>query len=398
LKLSDAGRRAPAVGLGYDPKDAKATREHLKELAAVHPAYLVIHHDPRSGHDRKTLEEGVSIAAALGAAPWLEAVVTSVEGFQAEVEALGETVKAMNSPFSAVLLSPAPDLKCTLPGSVWPPAPPADQMFKVARKAFPNARLGGGMFSFFTELNRKRPPVELLDFVSFTTSAMVHAGDDHSMTEGLEALPFIAASTAKIAGEKPWAVGPSAIGMRMNPYGAAPMENPNNIRQAMNYNDPRQRGLLGAAWILGYYAHFANGGAEAISFGGTTGAFGLVHAKQSWPQPWYDKAGGLYPAYHVVRGLSRLAGHRMHPVEISQPSKVQAVAAEADGGLMLWVANLSGEKLTIGLPRAARSGFVLDAASFTAAAADTEAVEAGRKDMSGTSLTLDAYGVACLAL
>jgi hypothetical protein len=398
LRLGPAGRKARPVGLGYDAKDAAGTREHLKELAELHPAYLVIHHDPRSGHDRKTLEEGVSIASALGAAPWLEAVVTSVEGFEAEVNALGETAKAMGSPFQAVLLSPAPDLKCTLPGSVWPPAPPADRMFKVARKAFPQARLGGGMFSFFTELNRKRPPVELLDFVSFTTSAMVHAGDDHSVTEGLEALPFIAASTTRIAGNKPWAVGPSAIGMRMNPYGAAPMENPNNIRQAMNYNDPRQRGLLGAAWILGYYAHFANGGAEAISFGGTTGAFGLLHAKQSWPQPWYDKAGGLYPAYHVVRGLAGLAGHLMHPVEISQPSKVQAVAAETDAGLSLWVANLTGEKLKIELPQATRAGFVLDATSFATAASDTKAVENGRKSLSGTGLTLDAYGVANLML
>jgi hypothetical protein len=398
LKLGAAGRKAPPVGLGYDPKDARATREHAKELAEVHPAHLVIHHDPRSGHDRKTLEEGVSIASALGATPWLEAVVASVDGFQVEVEKLGETVKAMGSPFPVVLLSPAPDLKCTLPGSVWPPAPPADRMFKVARQAFPQARLGGGMFSFFTELNRKRPPVDLLDFVSFTTSAMVHAGDDHSMTEGLEALPFIAASTAKIAGDKPWAVGPSAIGMRMNPYGAAPMENPDNIRQAMNYNDPRQRGLLGAAWILGYYAHFANGGAEAITFGGGTGAFGLVHAMQRWPQPWYDKSGGLYPAYHVVRGLAGLAGHKMYPVEISAPSKVQAVAAEAGAGLNLWVANLTGEKIEVDLPRPARSGFVLDAASFAAAAADPKAVETGRKAMSGAGLTLDAYAVANLAL
>jgi hypothetical protein len=396
IKLGSAGRKAPPVGLGYDPRDAKATREHAKELAEIHPAHLIIHHDPRSGHDRKTLEEGVSLAAALGATPWLEAVVTSVEGFQAEIEKLGETVKAMGSPFPVVLFSPAPDLKCTLPGSVWPPAPPAEAMFKAARKAFPKARLGGGMFSFFTELNRKRPPVDLLDFVSFTTSAMVHAGDDHSMTEGLEALPTIAASVTEIAGKKPWAVGPSAIGMRMNPYGAAPMENPGNIRQAMNFNDPRQRGLLGAAWILGYYAHFAKGGAEAITFGGGTGAFGLVHAKQSWPQPWYDQKGGLYPAYHVVRGLAGMAGRPMQAVESSAPSKVQAVAIEGDSGLELWIANLTGEKIEVELPLDAATGFVLDAASFTAAASDMKAAEANRKPISGTHITLDAYCVARL--
>ena len=64
------------------------------------------------------------------------------------------------------------------------------------------------------------------------------------------ALPAIAASArALLRVTRPYAAGPSAIGMRDNPYGEAPMKNPQgNIRQAMNFNDPRQRGLLGAAY------------------------------------------------------------------------------------------------------------------------------------------------------
>ena len=61
----------------------------------------------------------------------------------------------------------------------------------------------------------------MLDFVSFTTSALVHAGDDRSVTEGLEALPaYRRAASARFIADKPYAVGPSAIGMRDNPYGA----------------------------------------------------------------------------------------------------------------------------------------------------------------------------------
>ena len=99
--------------------------------------------------------------------------------------------------------------------------------------------------------------------------------------------------------------------MRMNPYGAAPMENPRNIRQAMNRNDPRQRGLLGAAWTIGYYAHFARAGVEAIAFGGTTGALGLIHVEQTWPQPWYEGNGGVFPIFHAVRMLARLSGRTL---------------------------------------------------------------------------------------
>ena len=85
-----------------------------------------------------------------------------VDGFEAEIAALGEIVRELGSPFPVVLVSPASDLKCTLPGSPWPPCPPAVELYRAARRAFPDARVGGGMFSYFTELNRKRPPLESL--------------------------------------------------------------------------------------------------------------------------------------------------------------------------------------------------------------------------------------------
>jgi D-apionolactonase len=268
---------APALGLGLDADDAETALTYAKTLAGIGAAHVICHYDPRRGHNRDSLQRSLEAAAALGATPWLEAVVVEVENFHEEIAALGKTATELGAPFPVVLVSPASDMKCTLPGSAWPPCPPADQLYRAARRAFPHAKLGGGMFSYFTELNRKRPPLDDLDFVSFTTSALVHAGDDRSATEGLESLPHIARSVRGFIGDLPYCVGPSAIGMRDNPYGAATMANPNNLRQAMNRNDPRQRGLLGAAWNLAYFAHFARGGAQAIALGGAVGPFGLLH-------------------------------------------------------------------------------------------------------------------------
>jgi len=214
VTLGDTLGPAPQVGLGYDPDEAEAARAVADILAAVKPHHLICHHDPRRGHDRSTLETAVTVARALGAKPWLEAVIIEVEGFEKEVAALGAVAADPGSPFEVVMLSPASDLKCTLPGSVWPPAAPADALFRAARKAFPDAKLGGGMFSYFTELNRKRPPLDQLDLVSFTTSALVHAGDDISAMEGLESLPAIAASPAKslATARSPWGRVPWACG------------------------------------------------------------------------------------------------------------------------------------------------------------------------------------------
>ena len=80
-----------------------------------------------------------------------------------------------------------------------------------------------------------------------------------TVTENLEALPHIIRSAAAFIHGKPYRVGPSSIGARDNPYGAAATPNPTNGRVALADMDPRQRGLLGAAWYLGYVAHMARG-------------------------------------------------------------------------------------------------------------------------------------------
>ncbi len=386
----------PPLGLGLHPDDAAAANAHADTLRLVGARHVIGYHDPREGHDRRTLAAIADTAAALGAEPWLEAVIVSVDNFHDEIAALGQEVAAMGAPFPAVLVSPAPDLKCTLPGSTWPPAPPPRDFFAAARKAFPRARLGGGMFSTFTEMNRKRPPVDLLDLVSFTTTATLHAGDDYSITEGLESLPAMALTAESIAGGKPWAVGPSAIGMRMNPYGDAPLANPGNIRQAMNFNDPRHRGLLGAAWALGFFARFAAGGAAAITLGGATGPFGLLHTKQPWPQPWFDDDGGLYPMFHVLRGLAHLGHAPMREVTCSAPSRVQAIAVEREGGVEVWLANLGGEEAACHLDNPFGSVAILDEDSFIAAAANPDAIADLARPHDGRRIVLGPYAVARL--
>ena len=397
VRLGRTLAKAPRLGLGLYPDDARAALAMAHTLRAAAPAYLICHHDPRRGHDRHSLAQAVEVAKALGAAPWLEAVVSSVEGFAEEIAVLGRTVRDLGSPFPVVLVSPAADLKCTLPGSEWPPCPSAADVYRAARLAFPAARLGGGMFSYFTELNRKRPPHDLLDFVSFTTSALVHAGDDRSVAESLEALPHITKSVRSFTGERPYAVGPSAIGMRDNPYGEAPMPNPGNIRQAMSRNDPRQRGLLAAAWSLACYAHFAYGGAEAIALGGVVGPFGIAHTPMPFPQPWYDEHGGLYPVFHIVRGLASLAGAVLLEVEISAPRNLQAIAVRtAQGGCEVWLANLTGDRQRVALEPAIASGriAILDEDIFVAAAQSATAMEDTEKSLAAAEIILNPYAVA----
>jgi len=393
-----AGTGMPPLGLGLDPSDLKAIEQSLEGLREAAPSHLVCYYDPRLGHRLLDLERMAAFGKALGTEVWLEYVIPSVDQFEENIRDLGRAVAELGHPFAVVMLSPAPDLKCTLPGSPWPPCPSLEDCYRAARAAFPEARLGGGMFSFFTELNRKRPPFELLDFVTFTTVAIFHAGDDRSATEGLEALPYLAKSVAAFISDKPFHVGPSAIGLRMNPYGEAPMANPRNIRQAMNGMDPRQRGLFAAAWSLGYVARFANEGASALTLGGCTGKFGIVYAATDYPQPWFDGNGGVYPVYHAVKGLSALRGCPLVELSISRPRDIQGIAVtRSGGGLELWVANLTDQIKAVEItPKLTGKVSILSSAEFERSTADPSVMDTVERGFAGESLILPPYAIARL--
>ena len=396
IKIESAPTTAkvPPLGAALDPDDLEAVHDNRTVLKTIGISHVICHYDPRRGHNRQSLARQVEEARALGHELWLEAVITKVEGWQDEVTALGVDVEALGRPFAVVMLSPASDMKCTLPGSVWPPCPPADELFDLARKTFGTVRLAGGMFSYFTELNRKRPPVDRLDLVSFTTSALVHAGDDRSVTESLEAMPHIARSVTAISKSCPWIVGPSAIGMRDNPYGAQVADNPHDIRQAMNRNDPRQRGLIAAAFDVGYFAHMAIGGAKAIALGGLAGAFGTVSSQTPWPQPFFDQSHGLYPVYHVRRTLASLRGANLQSLKIARPRDVMGLSAKTANKYVTLLANLTGDKQSVSLFELKNAQIaLLDAEHFVAASLDHEFFEKTRS-LSGASITLDAYAVA----
>jgi D-apionolactonase len=389
----------PPLGIGLEPKDLTATEHIVETLREAGPSHIVCYYDPRLGHSYSDLKRMVALGSSIGAELWLEFVIPSIDHFGSDIKEVGRLVRELDNPFSTVMVSPAPDLKCTLPGSPWPPCPPLEECYRTAREAFPNARIGGGMFSFFTELNRKRPPLELLDLVTFTTVAIFHAGDDHSAMEGLESLPYMADSVREFISGKPYHVGPSAIGLRMNPYGEAPMPNPHNIRQAMNGMDPRQRGLFAAAWSIGFVARFAKGGASSLTLGSGAAEFGVAYTKTDYTQPWFDEYGGVYPVFHVVKGLAKLRGQSLLDLAISAPREIQAIATERDGAIELWIANLTEQPKEVELvPRLNGHVSVLSAAEFERATQDLSVMDSLKQGLTEARVLLPAYAVARLML
>lgn len=262
---------------------------------------------------------------------------------------------------SAIAVSPSVDRQSTPPGSAWPDCPPLEDVYDAARRAFPDIRLGGGMFSYFTELNRKRVPGGLLDFVTHCTCPIVHAADDLSVMQSLEALPFITASARAIFGAKPYRIGPSTIAMRQNPYGGATKGNPGGQRIAMADRDPRHAGLFAAAWAIGYAARVAPAGLELLTLSGFAGPFGVLAASG---EPVAE--GSPRPIFGAIKGLCELAGLAHVAARTSDQTKVLALAGRsASGKTVAWLANLTANDVTVDISAFGRGQLVMTPYAIT---------------------------------
>ena len=392
---AEAGQ-VPQIAMGLEWQSTGAAMACTEQLAGLGPAYLSCYFDARhAGAD--AMRGFRDVADALGWQLGLEAVIPDLDNPGEALRSIAEMASAAGARFGAVAVSPAGDLDFVIPGAVFDDMSPYDTLYSAAREAFPSCAIGGGNFMYFTELNRKPPPFEGLDFVIHPTCAIVHAADDRSVTETVETLPYIIRSGRSLFGARPYCLGPVGIGTRTSPFGGPPAPNPHGGRVAMCRNDPRQRGLLGAAWHLGVSARAAEGGVESLILGAPTGDHGLVHHPGDAPQPWFDEHGGRFPAWHVMRGMHGASGRTRRATEVSVPREVQALAFETDAGLELWVANLMGSERRVRLEGLGGAGMrvaVLDEESFVACAGDADALDGLERTASSDRVELRPYAVA----
>ena len=390
----------PTIGLGIHPRRSEAALTVAERVKQAGPQVLICHFDPRDGHNADDLRRFKVLHKATDADLVLELIVPCEGDYQQELADIASQVKQAGVSFSAITVAPGPDLLAGVPFSDFPKVPPLSDLYRAARAVFPGVAIGGGSCSYFTECNRRRPEADAIDYLSHVTCAIVHAADDRSITETLEAIPYVIATARSFSAGKPYWVGPSAIASRHSPFGGAPTPNPDNDRITMVRIDPRQRSLLGAAYYLGYVARMAAGDLDQVALASPVGEFGIIYHKMEWGQAWFDEADAqVYPAYHVIAGMAAAAGAKQIKATSSDERDVLAVAYRNATGLTLWLANLSGEtrQLNIeGLSSNSVSACILDSDSFEQCVKDTAGFSATRREINASELTLAAYAVARL--
>jgi D-apionolactonase len=302
---------------------------------------------------------------------------------QSQLNSLVQSLKAQGVSPGHVLALPSAYLKSYQPDTIWPSGATPQAVIGAARAAFPNARIGGGMLTNFTEFNRCPPDASLVDYVSHGSAAIVHAADDKSVFQTIETLPQIFASAQAIAPETPYRLGLVSIGMRSNPYGAGLVDNADGTPRTMTADDPRAATLSGAAWMVAGLGATRGFGIEIIALAGPAGPFGILDSQ----------TGKLRPSYHVVRALHALQGQRRASLTCANAS-IHSAAALVDGRVSAIIANCSADATQLSIPDGAR-GSILDASTEIAAGTDTAWADHAAKAMD-TTLVLEPYAVAIL--
>jgi hypothetical protein len=152
IGIGDAIGCAPKIGLQVTPEEVRATLKRNDRLLEVGPQSLVLHFDPGAGHGAEALASLASIAEATKAER-AGMRRSGVSDLFKEPAATARQCTEAGLRLDAIAVSPVVDRLSTPPGSAWPKCTPLEEVYAAARSAFPGVRLGGGSFSYFTELN-----------------------------------------------------------------------------------------------------------------------------------------------------------------------------------------------------------------------------------------------------
>lgn len=322
----------PETAFVITPAEALEAVKNITLLHDISPQRITCHYDPSAEHTPEDLKQFGQLQKLFPAIYDLEYAVEGSGNLHDEFRRLASGLREAGLNVSSILVCPSVDRQSTPPGSEWPDCPPLEDVYSTAKEFFGNVKIGGGMLSYFTELNRKRPPLKYLDYISHGTNPIVHAADDQSVMQTLETIPYILKSTMSFAGSIEYRLGLSSIPMRQNPYGAKTMDNPQNTRICMANSDPRHWAQFGAAFTFGYAAAIAPFGIESWTPSAFTGSRGIV-----------TKEGKVSPLGRAVSELTKHAGCAVSNCNISHPSLVAAILIENT----YLIANLTNQPVSI---------------------------------------------------
>ena len=323
-------RPLPQIGLGVASHGDPLNAQELERLKLLNLSHLRVDIDLTQPDYESILRQATDEARGLGVS--LELALFLTDAAAEELQAFASVVERINPPIGRYLIFHKTE------------ASTSAQWVHRARRYLTGAKIGAGSNAYFTDLNRGRPPVEALDLVCYSINPQVHAFDNSSLVETLEAQAVTVESTRQFTSELPIAVTPVTFLARFNPNATGPEPEPPPGELPAQV-DIRQMSLFGAGWTLGSIKYLSESGASSVTYYETSGWRGVMETATGSPLPekFRSLPGVVFPLYHILADVGEFAGGEVLVSKSSNPLIVEGIALRKNGKMRTLVANLTPE-------------------------------------------------------
>ncbi len=324
---TDFGKTRPKPILGFGASASELIPENrvLEALRMLHCDHVQV--DCRLWETDWQLRFEREIASARQVGARLHVAVFSGTNPREELRAISELGQELGAPITLWLVF-ARDRKCTPP-----------ELVSIAKEIlsheYEGTPIACGTDANFVELNRERPPMDAGWHPCFSVNPQVHASDEMSIMENIDAQADVVRSAAKFS-NRSVVISPITLRSRFNP-------NSTETGLPSRTYDPRQSSLFAARWThwsLALLAREPN--IHSLTYFETFGPGGIMNA-----------AGLLYPVYHVFAGVGELSVLAEACVDGCEDGVISVIAGTNDRREnLLFAANHSDTVQTVRLESA----------------------------------------------
>ena len=318
----------PQIGLGVASHGEPLNAGELERLKLLNLSHLRVDIDLTQPDCESGLRQATDEAQALGIS--LELALFLSDAAAEELQGFAAVVERVKPPIWTYLIFHKTE------------ASTSAQWVDLARRYLTGAKIGAGSNAYFTDLNRGRPPVDALDLVCYSINPQVHAFDNSSLIETLEAQAVTVESTRQFASRLPIAVTPITLLARFNPNATGPEPEPAPGELPAQV-DIRQISLFGAGWTLGSIKYLSESGASSVTYYETSGWRGVMETAtgSSLPEKFCSLPGAVFPLYHILADVGEFAGGEVLVSKSSDPLKVKGIVLRKNGKTRTLLANLT---------------------------------------------------------
>jgi hypothetical protein len=411
-----AGTHVPPIGLGCSDPAAPLSRGARRLLGAIGPAHLRVDLHLASDDAERVLAAAAGLARDLRCGLELAVFLPGPGPAAADLERPGPVREALGRLRDAVAAA-RPPIARVLAFSDAEESSSGGTVAAVGGAFGTSGTAGAGGVPgcdgpapvitgtnvYFNELNRHRIPPGRADGLAWSVNPQIHAFDDMSLMENLQAQPDTVATARSFAPGTRLFVTPVTLRPRFNAVATTDEEFTSG---GLPWQvDPRQPSLFAAAWTLGSVAALAGAGVDGLTYYDAVGPRGVIESAAGSPDAgaFRSRPDTGYPLALVLADLCGLDGAEIRRVTGVDPAALAALAAGGDRGMTVMLGNLTRDvqDVRVRLPGVTRVRVrLLDEHTVGRATMDPEGFLRGGEERAvrggAATVTLNSYGVARL--